>query len=327
MDSSVLNETRLRLPGKLLAAPFPGDERLELFRFALAESSPAAAGCGLQWLGGDLRAEYWQGENPASGGDDEGVSWSRSGDLLFLGLALPDSAGSDPCATAQSIYERLLAAAARAGCPALLRAWNYMPAITHGSGDSERYRRFCQGRAAALDAAGYGDDALCAATAIGGSEPLMRVYLLCAPKPGINIENPRQVSAFHYPREYGPRSPAFARATVVGGQQGSLLLLISGTASVVGHQSVHEGDVAAQLEEVIRNVEHLAETAAEKVGRPALAGFSESTLMRVYVRHSRDWPMVEKRLRQRWPGVRLAGLKGDVCRSELLVELEAVTAA
>ncbi|HLR86279.1 MAG TPA: hypothetical protein VK064_00180 [Wenzhouxiangella sp.] len=327
MGSSVLDETQLRLPGRLLAAPFPGDERLELFRFVLAGNSAGAAGCGLQWLGGDLRAEYWQGENPVSSGDDEGVSWSRSGDLLFLGLALTDSAGSDPCATARSIYERLLAAAVRAGCPALLRAWNYMPAITHGSGDSERYRRFCQGRAAALDAAGYGEDALCAATAIGGSEPLMRVYLLCAPKPGINIENPRQVSAFHYPREYGPRSPAFARATVVGGQQDSLLLLISGTASVVGHQSVHEGNVAAQLEEVIRNVEHLAETAADRVGRSALAGFSESTLIRVYVRHSRDWPMVEKRLRQRWPAVRLAGLKGEVCRSELLVELEAVTAA
>src|SRR5690625_5660152 len=134
LDSSVLDETRLRLPGKLLAAPFPGDERLELFRFVLAENSAGAAGCGLQWLGGDLRAEYWQGENTVSSGDDEGVNWSRSGDLLFLGLSLSDSAGSDSCATERRVSERLLAAAVRAGCPALLRSWNYMPATTHCSG-------------------------------------------------------------------------------------------------------------------------------------------------------------------------------------------------
>src|SRR5690625_6428819 len=138
LDSSVLDETQLRLPGRLLAAPFPGDERLELFRFVLAGNSAGAAGCGLQWLGGDLRAEYWQGENPVSSGDDEGVSWSRSGDLLFLGLALPDSAGSDPCATARSSYERLLAAAVRAGCPAMLRAWTCTPALAPGIGARPR---------------------------------------------------------------------------------------------------------------------------------------------------------------------------------------------
>ena len=141
----------------------------------------------------------------------------------------------------------------------------------------------------------------------------------------MNIENPRQVSAYRYPRRYGPRSPSFARATAVAGPDGSTLLMISGTASVVGHRTLHEGDVDAQLEEVIRNLETLLSESASQLGRPGLAEFDEASLLRVYLRHAEDWPAIERRLRQRWPGVHLAGLRGDVCRADLLVEIEAVS--
>src|SRR5699024_7860842 len=126
-------------------------------------------------------------------------------------------------------------------------------------------------------------------------------------------------------RRYGPRSPSFARATAVAAADESAWLMISGTASVVGHRTAHEDDVHAQLEEIIRNLESLMAESARRLGHSGLADFGENSLLRVYVRHAGDWPAVERRLRERWPLPRLAGLRGDVCRSDLLVEIEAVS--
>ena len=100
--------------------------------------------------------------------------------------------------------------------------------------------------------------------------------------------------------------------------------MASGTASVVGHRSMHVGDVEAQLAEVVCNLETLFAEAAGQLGRPGLGDFDAGSFLRVYVRHAADWPVIEHRLRERWPDARLAGLRGDVCRGDLLVEIEAV---
>jgi chorismate lyase / 3-hydroxybenzoate synthase len=154
----------------------------------------------------------------------------------------------------------------------------------------------------------------------------LRIMLLCGATPGINIENPRQVSAYHYPRIYGPRSPSFARATALVPDDGPALLMISGTASVVGHESVHGGDLDGQIEEIRLNLDALLETSAARLGRPALAHFGPDSLMRVYVRAAGDWPRIAQRFAEIWPGVPLVGLRGDICRADLLLEVEAVTA-
>ncbi len=309
--------------GRLRVEPGPCPDK-SLLRFALDAPSTGSAGCGLDWLGGDLREECWLTGWPVSAGRRDEVAWRRAGDLLFLNAEWPDDAHSDPAAAAETAYRELLAVAAEQGCREMLRAWNYLPAINAGVGDAERYRRFCLGRAVALKAAGYGDGELCAGTAIGSDEDQLRIYLLCGAQSGVNIENPRQLSAYRYPREYGPSSPSFARATALDGGPGQALLMISGTASVVGHRTLHVGDVAAQLEEIIRNLEILLSEAAERLERPEPADLNAESLLRVYLRHAGDWPLVERRLRQRWPEARLAGLRGDICRSDLLVEIEAL---
>lgn len=316
---------RIDLPGALSVEPGRQPDAATLAEFALERPGAGAAGCGLEWLGGDLAQECWRVDARVTSGAVGAVSWRRAGDLLFLGLEQPDDPDSDPAGAVEAAYERLLSVAAEAGCRHLLRAWNYLPAINAGEGDAERYRRFCLGRAATLERAGYGDGELCAGTAIGGDEPRLRIYLLCADQPGVSIENPRQVSAYRYPRRYGPRSPSFARATAVAGPGDSTLLMVSGTASVVGHRTLHEGDVHGQLAEIVRNLETLLSESVRKLGRPGLSEFDDASLLRVYVRHAEDWPAVEDRLRQRWPHVRLAGLRGDVCRRDLLVEIEAVS--
>lgn len=116
-----------------------------------------------------------------------------------------------------------------------------------------------------------------AATAIGhhADEALLQVYLLATDRPGTRVENPRQVSAWRYPRQYGRTPPSFARATLLPAGD---VLAISGTAAVVGHASAHAGDIDAQLAETLRNLDALLAAG----GLPP--GFDRSAPLKAYVR-------------------------------------------
>lgn len=266
------------------------------------------AGPGLEFLGGDYDHEYW---------------CAPEDQLCAIVLSEPDDPEADAAVGAEVLYRKLIRTLgeSRFGYP--LRLWNYFPAINHGEDDRERYRRFCVGRGKALEAAGLNDARMCAATAIGGEHPVMQLVALAGVSPGISIENPRQVSAWNYPRRYGPRQPAFARATGIDLENGRAGLLVSGTASVIGHATAHPGDALAQTDEAASNLDALLGHAAGVMNRPNLARFNGDSLARVYVRHAEDWPAIEQRLRRRWPALRLCALRGDVCRGDLLVEIEA----
>jgi len=220
-------------------------------------------------------------------------------------------------------YRRLLAIVRPSAHPYLLRIWNYLGAINEGDGDDERYRRFCVGRAAAVDARFNAPPP--AATAIGtlwtGS---VQVIALCAREPGIALENPRQTPAWQYPREYSPVPPGFSRGVLVGEGDG-LRLLASGTASIVGHVSQHPNDAAAQLRESLANLEVLLDEGAARSGRCFSLGRCEA--LRVYLRDPADLGFVQTALAGSVALDRVLFLHGDICRRELLVELEGVFSA
>jgi chorismate lyase/3-hydroxybenzoate synthase len=272
------------------------------------DGRPHPDGPGLEFLGGDYQAESW-------------LAPSDQVRAIVLGEA--DDPEGDAADVAERLYDRLIALLQDSPFVYPLRLWNYFPAINAGDGDRERYRRFCVGRGRALESAGLSDARMCAATAIGGDRPVMQLVALTGTAPGVSIENPRQVSAWNYPRRYGPRQPAFARATALRLAGGRSALLISGTASVVGHATAHPGDAMAQTDEAASNLEALLGHAAGSLGDPALGRFNQRSLARVYVRHPEDWPDIRQRLRRRWPELKLCGLRGDICRSDLLVEIEA----
>ena len=291
------------------------------FVFGPVQSVWPSTDIGLEWLGGDLVCEQWMAAAPVRFGHGETWSWSRNKDLLAVAMAASDE--GDPAETTARIYRELIATVRSAGYPHLLRIWNYLSDINGGDGDNERYRRFCIGRGQALAEAGLEDARMCAATAIGSHDGRFRLFALAGRAPGQSIENPRQVSAWNYPPIYGARSPAFARATAVSLSKQRIALLISGTASVVGHATAHPGDVLAQTDEAVSNLAALLAEAASDLQCPALARFSDDAAARVYVRHAQDWPAVYKRLREHWPTLPLAGFLGDICRRDLLVEIEA----
>lgn len=300
--------TTARGPGPAYSLEVSADANSDTMLEIALDGRGHPAGPGLDFLGGDYERECWHA--PAD-------------QLRAVVLSAPDGPDADAAAPAESLYRKLIAVLgdSRFGYP--LRLWNYFPAINRGRDDRERYRRFCVGRGKALESAGLKDARMCAATAIGSDQPVMQLVALVGVSPGISIENPRQVSAWNYPRRYGPRQPAFARATGLDLEGGRAGLLISGTASVIGHATAHPGDALAQTDAAASNLDALLSHAAGVMRRPQLGRFNTDSLARVYVRHPEDWPAIEQRLRRRWPALRLCGLRGDVCRSDLLVEIEA----
>lgn len=268
--------------------------------------------------------EVWRGQGPVAHGRDGEIAWSEDGALQFGAIEL-DEPGleadeGDIENTAAGIYARLVAFTRARGYPHLLRMWNYLDGITHGDGDAERYRRFCVGRARGLGE--FDPHALPAATAVGRSDDARRllVYWLAAPAPGTPLENPRQTAAYRYPRQYGPQPPSFARGMLPA--SAAMPLLISGTAAVVGHESRHAGDVGAQLEETLVNLDSLLATAhALRPHVPRRLG--AGTRLKVYVRERDEIGTVEQLLRQRLdPAVRYIVLHSAICRRELRVEID-----
>ena len=260
----------------------------------------------------DALHECWSVDAQVATGFSGELRWAAGGGWRFIAVEIEEATCGGIDAASERAYELLLAHVAASPEKHLQRIWNYLGAINAGDGDHERYRLFCNGRARGLAARGV--KRYPAATAIGhhGPEGLLQVYALCAAEPGQPLENPRQVSAWKYPRQYGPTAPSFARAMQLPGGA----LAISGTAAVIGHASHHADDVAAQADEAVANLNALLE-------RAALSAFDAWSPLKVYVRRPQDAEAVGAALaRHLDPSVPRILLHGDICRRELLVEID-----
>lgn len=260
--------------------------------------------------------EVWRGIAPVRSGREGELRWSSDGEHLFFAIEVDEAAHGGIVGAAAHAYRTLTAFVAASPTPQLLRLWNYLDAINLGDGDAERYRLFCDGRAQGMQAGAQ--TRYPAATAIGRQDGVrvLQVYGLAARTAGAAIENPRQVSAWRYPRQYGPTAPTFARGMRTTATQ----LLISGTAAVVGHASRHQDDLAAQIDETLANLDSLLRQAS--MPDPQLG---HGSLLKAYLRDPADLEAVEAALRQRAPALGgLLLLAGDICRRELLVEVDGV---
>jgi chorismate lyase/3-hydroxybenzoate synthase len=262
-------------------------------------------------LAAPATVERWSVAGEVSHGRHGDLHWARGAGWQFMAVEVDETRGGIEAACTHA-YDSLLTHLAGSPERHLLRVWNYLDNINTGDGDAERYRRFCSARAQSM--AAHGLARYPAATAIGhrGQRGRLQVYALSATADGTALENPRQVSAWEYPRQYGPTAPSFARAMQLPGGG----LAISGTAAVIGHASHHMDDVTAQVDEAVANLKALLE-------RAALPAFDTHSPLKVYVRHPEDVDAVNIALaRHLDPSVPRLFLQGDICRRELLVEID-----
>jgi chorismate lyase/3-hydroxybenzoate synthase len=276
----------------------------------------------------DALYEIWRANGAMRVGNYGAVHYRFSEQLLFGCIALPEPPQDtvDDYAlktTTTAAYTQIFATLQATGYRQLVRVWNYVSGINELADAGERYWSFNDARYASFVACDrlILEDAP-AASAVGTprDSPLV-VYFLAARTGAQMLENPRQVSAYRYPAQYGPRSPTFSRAALLAGGGGTLI--ISGTSSIVGHESVHSGNAAAQAKESLANISAVIDAANRRqfTHRYTL----EALTYKVYVRNAVDLPAVANAMRQAiGRSASVAFVCADICRRELLVEIEAL---
>lgn len=301
-----------------------GDSRVPGFGSVLGEvrfgaEGPEAGGSKLRLvlspIGSRTAAEVLASDRPVRVIREGNVRATVSGGTAFA--MLQAEPGEDLCSGTRRLYGELIDFMRAVGSPHLVRVWNYFPGINEIE-VIERYQRFCVGRFEAFLEKGFDmDRELPAGSALGSRSGLLSVVALGSSEAPRFIENPRQISAFHYPGRYGPRSPSFARAALYDAET----LFISGTASIVGHETVHVGDLAGQVSETLRNLDAVIGEAFgpdARLGSPRLR-----PRLKVYVRHASDQPEIASIIEQFVDRASVLYLNAEICRSELLVEIEA----
>jgi len=213
-----------------------------------------------------------------------------------------------------------------------VRLWNHIPGIHDPMGEGQdRYMAFNAGRFEAL-AEWFGgpasfDTRSVSASGVGHDGTDLVLHCLAADEPGRAVDNPRQIPPHRYSRRFGPLPPCFARATTIHPPGGAPLVLVGGTASIVGEESVHLGDLERQTDETLANLAVLLNVAA---GEPASTENRDAVLaryreLRVYYPDPERLDDLRRLLAGAFPGVEaIEWVRADLCRSELLVEIEGV---
>lgn len=284
-------------------------------------------------LGADLRLEMPRLAGRCSeqlGANDSTVRWedpfilAESGDQLVGAVIVPASEGLEE--TSEKLYRRLLAVC---GNRHLHRIWNYVPQINQMQSGLERYQQFNIGRWVAFEER-YGRDLrsfMPAASAVGIGGAHLAVMFSAGREKPLFFENPAQVPAYHYPPDYGPRPPGFARGVVID-EADSRTIFLSGTASIEGHRSIGDGDWATQFRTTMHNIETMMDrmgvpfalnVAAWKSGQILDGGF------KCYLRHPESLSVFQEFLHEH-TGLgeeQITFVQADICRAELDLEIEA----
>lgn len=214
----------------------------------------------------------------------------------------------------------------------LLRVWNYIPDInaeTPGCGDlCEMYHHFNKGRFDAY-VSHFGADrekwTVPAASAVGVKSSTLTIEFFAIFSTPVFLENKAQVPAADYSRKYGPLPPLFARGAIFD-NQGQRLLITSGTAAIKGEDSLYPEDAGVQFMEAIDNLRILiSQFNLRRHDVEFGFGLEDLQLLRVYYRHKEDRERLEMLARKAIdPDCSLVLVQADICRSELLVEIEGV---
>jgi enamine deaminase RidA (YjgF/YER057c/UK114 family) len=258
------------------------------------------------------------------------------------GLA-SDGGTGDIASLAKIAFERMKAVLRREGLTFghVIRQWNYIEdivGIRRERGTScQNYQAFNDVRTLYYGASGF-PHGYPAATGIGQAAGGVILEFTAVDAPGnvriAPLSNPRQVDAHRYSEGVlvgapiadmpGKTSPKFERAKLVAmGSSG--IVFVSGTAAVLGQRSAGRRDVAAQTRTTVENIcalvgrENLA-----RAGMPAGQDAGALSYLRAYVKRAAEIPTVRRICERAFGPVPALYVRADICRPELLVELEGI---
>ncbi len=206
----------------------------------------------------------------------------------------------------------------------IYRQWNYIQGITALNEGSQNYQEFNDARSIFYNKCNW-NNGYPAATGIGADAGGVMVEINAIKDFDINkpIDNPLQVAAHNYSQKVldgktiadleQRTTPKFERARLLG-----KTIYISGTAAIRGEQSMMNKNAAEQTADTMEIMDRLVSKENIPVGNNG----SHYDLLRIYVKHKEDIKAVKNYMDIHYHAVAKHYLIADVCRPELLVEIE-----
>lgn len=267
-----------------------------------------------------------------------GIAWAHCAHVL------PQTNANDLYNGALNAFEQIrsLLGSVNLRFDQVIRTWLYLGGIVEGEGTEQRYRELNRARSdfyrdipflAGRLPGSLREPVYPASTGIGieGRGIMMSAIALATDRKdiiAIPLENPRQTAAYDYAAHYSPQSPKFSRALALScGDYATIF--ISGTASITNSETRHLGDAVAQTNETLDNIAALI--SEENLHRHGLPGLGTSldglALVRVYIKRQADYAGIRAACERRLGEMPTIYAVADVCRPELLVEIEGIAFA
>ncbi|MBG0859163.1 MAG: dioxygenase [Bacteroidales bacterium] len=218
----------------------------------------------------------------------------------------------------------------------IVRQWNYIGNILNVSEEIQNYQIFNEVRSEYYhryrNTKGYP-----AATGIGMKHGgvILDFFALKPDKSVIinPVSNPDQVNAYDYgqqvlkgfpdKRNSIKHPPQFERGLILSNKKDTTLF-ISGTAAIIGQDTIGADDIGKQTLVTIENIRKVADRnrISSITGRQML--YEEKfSLLRVYIKRQNDFKLVRTICSDHFPQIPAIFLEADICRDDLLVEIEA----
>ncbi len=222
----------------------------------------------------------------------------------------------------------------------IIRQWNYIENIARVKGidnEHQNYQDFNDVRSRYYEKGTF-DNGYPAATGIGMTTGGVIIgFIALSPSDQVSvkpIQNPGQIDAHRYSElvlkgtvsEGLARkcTPKFERAKLVS-IGSSHYIYVSGTASILGEKTMHVGDVKNQTLTTIENIFQLfSKENQESLGLDFDVSRIRFSHLRAYVKYNKDIPMVKKVCESKLKSNSSLFLISDICREDLLVEIEGV---
>lgn len=243
--------------------------------------------------------------------------------LLYTGALQSDVAEETTSGQAEVAFRWLLSILQAEGMDMthIVRQWNYIPHITEVcQNEGQRYQQFNNTRSFYYSHVSW-PGGYPAATGIGTASGTVTLTVDAAkPKTGrvasVPIDNKLQTAAHAYSGNVlarvksGVATPKFERARSLS-CDGHALIYVSGTASIRGEETIALGDVQGQYRCTVENIMQLV-------------GDARPVHLRVYLKHKSDYNQTKALTDSDFPSVQCIYVVADVCREDLLIEIEAI---
>ena len=210
----------------------------------------------------------------------------------------------------------------------IVRQWNYIERITEiDDKGRQRYQEFNDARSNfydnAFDIGGYP-----AATGIGADYGGIQIcvdILAAASCESRRVDNPYQRSAHRYSSDVlfggeGKTTPKFERARAITSFMGQWVY-ISGTAAIRGEQTC-EVDAVCQSRLAMENIQMLL--SSQNLSKYGVMGKAHLKSLRVYIKNAEDLSSIRSELEKMVSEIETIYVKAEICRTNLLVEIEGV---